>query len=273
VTFTDNVGNGHMIEYSRTGLPGAIQDAPAQCVGLGYDSALGNFYGFSRAPQPTPFGPIEVNGFEWSGYDFQSTGTRFCGDLSVQNGLAGPPGGRAAGLEVYRRLSAVPVPRSSLSLACVVEAPNATTTPPGRQWLYELSGPFGFGYSVLGRCGMRNGPPFVGSPNFEVTLKGVPHSLFAMLFIGFSNTASAIGPLPIPLTPLLGWPESILSISPDISSPLLLPSAPGEFSLPIPIPPNPSLAYAPLFFQWLAIDTSITGGLALSQAGKTVLYR
>lgn len=270
VSFTDNSNAGHMIEYSRTGVPRGTENAPAGCTGLGYDATLGNFYGFSSASRPSPNGPVEVNGFEWSGYDFQDTGTRFCGNLSLPN-PGGPRGGTAAGLEVYRRIAPPPFARAPLTIVCLAKTPNAGTVN-GRVWLYEIAAPFGFGYSVLGRCGMRNGPPFLGTPNFEVTLTGVPNSLFAMLFLGFSNTVSSIGPLPIPLTGPLGWQESILSIDPAVSSALMAPSAPGEFALQFAIPPAATLGYAPVFFQWLALDTSIQGGFAMSQAGKTVLY-
>jgi hypothetical protein len=207
-----------------------------------------------------------VNGFEWSGYDFQPSGVRFCGDLSL--GL-GQRGGVATGMEVYRRR--IPgVNRAALTMACVVTTDAGT--PNEHQWLYEMSGPFGFGYSVLGRCGMNNGPAFVNTPTFEVTLDGVPNSLFAMLFIGFSNTTSAFGPLPIDLQPLLGWGESILSISPDVSGSLVLPTTPGRFVQPVPIPNNAALGYAPIFFQWMVLDSSITGFFAMTQAGKTVIY-
>jgi hypothetical protein len=63
-----------------------------------------------------------------------------------------------------------------------------------------------------------------------------------------------------------------LSISPDVNTGLLLPSAPGEFSFQVPIPAAAALGYAPVFFQWLALDTGINGFFAMSQAGKTVLY-
>jgi hypothetical protein len=93
-----------------------------------------------------------------------------------------------------------------------------------------------------------------------------------MLFIGFSNTTSAFGPLPIDLQPLLGWGESILSISPDVSGSLVLPTTPGRFVQPVPIPNNAALGYAPIFFQWMVLDSSITGFFAMTQAGKTVIY-
>jgi hypothetical protein len=273
VSSTDANGQGALREFSRNpASPGALLDVRAiepQCTGLAYDDSLGNFYAFSRRVQATPSQPIQAHGYEISGYDFAATGVRFCSDLTLPNG-AGPRGGLARGLEVWRSRSQT---TAALSLVCVVDTPgNAATS----RSLVELAGPFAFGWSVLGRCGMADvgtfrGLPFLGS-SFEVTLRGVPNSPFAMLWLGFSNTTSAAGPLPLPVGGLLGWPESTLSVSPDLNSPLLTPSAPGEFRFAFPVPSNAALGYTPLYFQWLALDSGINGFFALTQAGKTVLY-
>jgi hypothetical protein len=274
VAATDNNGLGQLREFGRSGAAlGPVRPIPAFTHGLGYDDALGRFYGLSAEQQPTPTQPVRVNGWELSAYDFALTGVRFCGDLTLANGTAGPRGGTAAGLECFRS-RAVPLPTPQLTLVCAADVPNNATSP---QWLYELAAPFGFGTSVLGRCGLRatgpfNGVPFVGS-TFEVTLTGVPDTLFASLFLGFSNqNASGLGPLPVPLGSLLGWPESVLSVSPDVNTPLLQPSSPGTFSFAIAVPPVAALGYRPVFFQWLALDAGVPGFFAMSQAGKTVLY-
>lgn len=195
---------------------------------------------------------------------------RFCGDLTIPN-PQGPRGGLAAGLEVYPRRSALTT-RAPLTFACLVT--DSAAQP--QQVAYELAGPFAFGWSRLGRCGMTDNGPFRGVPfvgtTMEVTLKGVPRAPFAMLWLGFSNTSSPLGPLPIDLSLVPGWQESVLSIAPDVNTPMLLPSAPGEFVFPIVIPNNPQLGYAPVFFQWLALDSGVPGFFAMSQAGKTVLY-
>jgi hypothetical protein len=92
------------------------------------------------------------------------------------------------------------------------------------------------------------------------------------MYLGFSNTTYNGLPLPLPLG-TLGMPESTLSIALDVSDVLRPPTAPGEFVVPVPLPP-PSvlLAYAPVFFQWILLDPNVPGFLAASQAGKTVLY-
>ncbi len=273
VSSTDQSGQGAMREFSRDPqTPGALLDtrpfAPS-CPGLGYDDALGNFYGFSRDVQPSPAGPVEATGFELSGYDFARTGVRFCSDLTRPNG-PGPRGGSALGFDVYRSRAN---PTSQLNLVCLVETPN---DPTASHWLCELAGPFSFGWSLLGRCGMRdtgpfNGVPFVGGV-LQVTLTGVPDTLFATMFLGFDNQSSPLGPLPLSLTPLLGWPESVLSVAPDVNTALLVPTTPGEFVFPVPIPPVPALGYQSVFVQCLALDTGVPGFFAMSQAGKTVLY-
>lgn len=268
VSATTTANQGVMLEFSRAGLQIEAHAIEPDCSGLAYDDTLGNFYGFSHTSRPSPSGPVGANGFELSGYDFETTGVRFCGDLTLPTPIGADRGGAAVGLEVYRRRSNLTT-RAPLTMSCLVTAG-------GQQYAYELAGPFAFGWSRLGRCGMNDtgpfrGVPFVGS-NIEVTLKGVPHSLFAMLWLGFSNQNSPLGPLPIDLGLALGWQESVLSISPDVNTALFLPSAPGEFTFPIAIPNNPLLGYSPVFFQWLALDTSVTGFFAMSQAGKTVIY-
>jgi hypothetical protein len=223
-------------------------DAPDQTTGIAYDDTLGNFYCFSREPMPTPTTPVQVNGYEISAYDYQPTGNRFCGDLTIAN-AGGPRGGLAAGLELYRTFGG---PNSEIRFVCVAEVGM-------QQFLYEVAGPFSYGKSRFGRCRMRNGPPFVGGA-FEVTLSGVPNSALAILFLGFGD---AIVPL---------FQEGVASILPSVASAALAPVATGEFALPIALPNNASLGYQPVFFQWVVLDSTAPGLIGLTQAGKTVLY-
>ena len=217
--------------------------------GMAYDDALGRFYMFSAEPEATPSGPIHVNGYELSAYSNEVTGTRFCGDLTLQAPGA-TRGGDALGIEAYRfDLGAT---GSELRLVCVADVG-------GQQFVYEVAGPFGYGYSRFGRCGMRNGPPFLGGA-FDVTLEGVPDSLFAVTYMGTSSLAVPIGV------------EAFASILPDTNSPLIAPSPVGSFALTVNVPQNALLAYAPVFFQWVVLDTTAPGFVGFSQAGKTVLY-
>jgi hypothetical protein len=268
VSSTNGGGQGQMREYSRDpATPGQLLDTrplPPDTVGLAYDDTLGNFYAFSRALQATPTTPIRVNGVEISGYDFERTGVRFCGDLTIPN-PGGDRGGVAASLACLRSHAAT---TSQLDFVCLVD----TTT---GQWLYELAGPFAFGWSVLGRCGLRDVGPFGGVPfrgsTIEVTLTGVPNTLFAALFLGFSNQTSPFGPLPLDLSLVLGWPESRLLVAPDVNTALVTPAGPGRFVMPIAIPAT-VLPYTNVFFQWLTLDSGIPGFFAMSQGGKTVIY-
>ena len=145
--------------------------------------------------------------------------------------------------------------QSELRFVCVAETAAG-------QVYYELSGPFRYGYSRFGTIGMDNGPPFVGG-SFDVTLTGVPTSVLAMLFLGSDSNN-------VPLGPGI-QSEAVASIVPVVGSPLLAPSAPGEFRFTITIPSTvPS--YAETFYQWVVFDTSVVGALGFSQAGKTVIY-
>jgi hypothetical protein len=170
---TATVANsGIALEFDRAGaLLRTALNLPANVGGAGYDPVFGNWYFFSSQPRATPAGPVQVNGFEWSGYDFDPTGVTFFGNLQQPN-PGGPRGGVAGGFEVYRR------PDGAFRAVCVAHLQTHNV-------LYELEGPFRFGPSLLGTTGMR-GLPFEGSPNFEVRLSGVPNAVFAALYAGFS---------------------------------------------------------------------------------------
>lgn len=259
-TFWVSDPSGNAYEFDRAGNLIETHAIPPGVVGLGYDETFGYFYGFSSTPRPTPaFGVSQINGFEWSAYDRLPTGVEFCGDLRIPN-PGGPAGGIASGLEVYRRAN------GELRLVTVARLPGSN-----RSMLYEMAGPFRYGWSQLGQCGMRGGPAFEGSPTFEITLRGLPNALIAVLYAGFSNDTYLGLPLPGPLS-VIGMPESHLSISLDVTLAAVTPTTPGEFGHLIGLPPAGGLSYVPLFFQWLVLDPTVVGGLATSQAGKTIAY-
>lgn len=250
---------GAAFEFDRnTGALLHTVPIPTGTFGLGYDETFGQFLGFTDTPRPTPYGISRINGYEWSAYDEQLTGIEFCGDLRIPN-PGGPAGGIASGFEVYRT-------RATGELRMIAVA-QLTSGPV----VYEMAGPFRFGWSQMGHCGMRGGPAFEGSPTFEVTLEGVPHALVAALYGGFSNDFYLGQPLPASLS-VIGMSESYLSISPDVLLGAFLPTAPGQFSHPIGLPVGGGLSYVPLFFQWIVLDPTVDTGLAMSQAGKTIAY-
>jgi hypothetical protein len=255
---TDELGTAH--EFNRAGVLLGSHPIPAGTVGFGYDHTYGYFYGFRGTPLPSPTGPVQVNGYEWSGFDFAPTGVEFCGDRTIPN-PGGTPGGTASGLEVYRRGAT-----GEFRMVAVVQLQSPPTTV-----LYEMKGPFRYGWSLMGRCGMRGGPAFEGSPTFEITLSGVPDAVVAGLYAGLSNDVWSAVPLPLPLSGL-GIDESFVSVSLDVPLGAFVPSAPGEFSHAVLLPFAGGLANTPLFFQWIVLDPSVPGGMAATQAGKTLAY-
>ena len=259
VTAQNPLTPGAWTAYEFSRATGALVDQrdglPAMTTGYAYDETLGKFYAFSADPVSRPSGPdVRVNGYEISGFDHQLTGVQFCGDLNLTGGAGGPPGGIAAGLDLYRTNVSG---RSEVRFVCVADFGT-------EQFLYELAGPYLFGYSRFGHCGMENGPPFVGG-TFNVTLEGVPNSLLGVLFLGAADTI-------IPFSAGI-QSELTISILPDTDSGPLLPQpGGGRFSLPITLPSAAALGYAELFFQWVVLDTTAPGGLGFSTAGKSVIY-
>jgi hypothetical protein len=240
------------LEYAASGVPVApinAFDVPTETNGFAYDATLGNFYCFSMEPVQRASGAIsQVNGYEISGYDELPTGVRFCGDLTIPN-PGGPDGGLASGMTLYRTFGGID---SELRLACVADVGAS-------QYFYELAGPFRYGYSRFGTIGMQNGPPFLGG-SFDVTLRGVPNSLLAALFVG-----DAAANIPIGV-------EAFASVSSFVNAGPFTPVAPGRFSFSIALPPTPALSYYEAFFQWVVLDGTAPGFLGFTQAGKTVLY-
>lgn len=249
---TDQFGSAH--EFARSGAyRRSVGNLPTNVVGAGYDDTFGNFYWFSSQPRLTPSGPVQVCGYEWSGYDLNPTGAQFFGNLQL-TAPSTPRGGVASGLEVYRRANG-----TGFRAVCVAQVGP-------RSMLYELKGPFRWGGSLLGTCGMQ-GLPFEGSNSFQVTLNGVPNANFASLYVGFGAR-----PTPFSLGQF-GLPESSVLINLDLNSALQLPVAPGRFAFNLPLlPPGSGFSYVPMFFQWLVFDPSVPGGVTLSPGGKTLVY-
>lgn len=254
--------NWRAIEYDRTGqfAGGAVTniiDVPDGTVGMTYDAALGNFYTFSAEPITNPSGiAIRTNGTEISAFDGAETGVKFCGDLTQQavgGPPFGPPGGIASSMTMYRTFGGT---RSEIRFICVADVGSS-------QYLYELAGPYRYGYSRYGTCGMQNGPPFLGG-TFDITLSGVPNSLFAVMFLG-------AGSANIPLGPGI-QAEAVASILPPLVSTGVLSPIGGEFSYALTLPTTAALGYAEAFFQWVVLDTTALGFLGFSQSGKTVIY-
>ena len=230
---------------------GSVADipVPSNTLGIAYDYTVGNFYSFSRNLVARPNGGFSrVNGAEISAYTGTQTGVKFCGDLTIPN-TTGPEGGLATGMSMYRRFNGA---SSEARFVCVV-------TVGGEQFLYELAGPYRYGYSRFGTMGMASGPPFLGG-SFDVTLTGVPNSLLAALFVGNDDRNLPVGI------------EAFSSVASFANIGPIAPIAPGEFRFSISVPPNPALRYFEMFHQCAVLDADAPGFLGLTQAGKTVIY-
>jgi hypothetical protein len=265
--------NGALLSSTAAGSS-LFNRLPRQVVGSGYDELTGMLYFMSNDPRQTPLGITRTNGLEYSAYDYQPTGVQFFGDLTIPD--PNGPGGAAVAMHVYRRHDPVNPALNGAWRAAVI----ALAGPAGsqQQFLYELKGPFRFGWNLLGRCGMSGGPPMRGITNFQVTLTGVPRATFAMLYAGFSNTVFGTFSLPLNLGPgpgnvgIAGLEESNISVSLDLSS-VLLPVNNGSVAYTVPLlPAGVGPANVPLFFQWVVFDPSTPFGLATSQCGKTLIF-
>ncbi|MBK8100904.1 MAG: hypothetical protein IPK26_27780 [Planctomycetes bacterium] len=258
-TFWITERTGVAIEYRVNGTPtGELittgEGMPLGVVGAGYDRFTGMLYWWSQRPTPGPVGPVQVCGFEHSLYTQRPTGVEFFGDLT----LAGAPaGGIATGMEVYRRAG------DDLRLLVVANVG-------GRSVMYEMKGPFRYGWSLEGRIGMEGGAPFRGNANWGLTLRGVPDASFAMLFLGFDNRNYAGQQLPVYLS-TLGLAETAISVALDLQA-TLRPIVNGGTREPVPIPALAGLQGVPMFSQWLILDPTVPQGLTMSQAGKTIIW-
>ncbi|MEC7583659.1 MAG: hypothetical protein VYE77_05025 [Planctomycetota bacterium] len=256
---TDQTGVATEIKQDgtvRQQLTPSANGMPLGITGAGYDALLGRFYWFSDAPTATPQGTLRVAGYEHSAYDFQPTGTKFFADLNLGSGSL--RGGVARGLDVAR------LSTGELQLLCVQRVGSDS-------FLTVLNGPFSFGWSLLGRCGMRGDPPMEGATNCQITLSGVPRARFAMLWAGFSNRISNGTSLPFNLAQF-GMPESNVAISFDMHTPILALSN-GSVAHTLPLPPQGSgFQYVPMFFQWVVFSDSLPADIGLGQSGKTVIY-
>src|SRR5206468_2852770 len=116
--------------------------------------------------------------------------------------VTGHAGGVLLDFSVYRRNN------GDFRAPCIVSANNTTL-------LYELKGPYRFGWNLLGQCGMDGDPPMRGATNFRVTLTGVPNATGAVLEAGFSNRRAGAVALPFNLG-FVGLHESNISVSLDM---------------------------------------------------------
>jgi hypothetical protein len=129
---------------------------------------------------------------------------------------------------------------------------------------------YGASYVAFGTgCAGSNGTPGingVGSPaiggSMNLAINNLATAASAtFLYLGFSNTTSSIGALPVSLTPY-GLTGCTAYVSPDLL--LLLPATGGSATLGLNVPNNSSLSGLVLYNQAVSLDQGI------NPAGMTV---
>jgi hypothetical protein len=112
-----------------------------------------------------------------------------------------------------------------------------------------------------------SGTVALGSTTFAFELSQTPPNALAVLFGGFSRTASAVGPLPLPI----GGGCEVLA-APDTTN-VFMTSPQGQLAIPFLIPNSIALAGVDLFFQWAVVDpgTGSPYGITLSEGGALQL--
>ncbi|HKB15316.1 MAG TPA: VCBS repeat-containing protein, partial [Planctomycetota bacterium] len=95
-------------------------------------------------------------------------------------------------------------------------------------------------------------PTSAGNASFKFHLSRALGGTLAILKIGFSSTSWLGIPLPLDLG-VFGIPGCFLLVSSDIHVPVLTTAA-GRAVVPAPVPSNPLLSGATLYFQWYVVD-------------------
>lgn len=110
--------------------------------------------------------------------------------------------------------------------------------------------------------------PRLGQP-LAIQLGNLPTPGAALLLVGFSNTASAYGPLPIDLG-ALGAPGCFLRVAPQAQ--LLLLGAAGSASVTLQMPSSPGFVGLTFYTQGLVLDLPANGlGIVASDAAAAQL--
>jgi hypothetical protein len=142
----------------------------------------------------------------------------------------------------------------------------------GADFTIALLAPGGFAWSGAGCAGTGGvtrlqaiAAPRVGV-SLEVELQPAP-PLGATLLVGFANTTSPFGPLPLDLGPL-GMPGCALRVSPDVAVPLRA----GAARATLPIPANPALIDLLVHVQAVVADPAANAlGVVMSDAATARL--
>ncbi len=256
-TFWTSDFGGQIYEISRN--TGAVirnaQSGTSNIYGMGFDRIRGMLYFFSQATQAGDPRNVRVVGTQYEVAYLRPTGVKFYGDMSVSGSSTGR-GGIAGGMDAYH------LPSGQLRFVCLSQATSDT--------IYELAGPFQYGFSCGGGIRM-NGVPFQGNQNFEMVLHGVNGARSATLFLGMSRSQMASIQLPAALDGL-GLTNCSVLASLDIEVGNAQVNG-NEARLRVPLPAIPALHYMKTYWQWVYLDAQANSrGLALSPGGETVIY-
>jgi hypothetical protein len=113
------------------------------------------------------------------------------------------------------------------------------------------------------------GLPFLGQI-IEITLTGALPNGPVMMAMGYSNTSSQFGALPLNLG-FIGIPGSTLYVSTDVRFYQNADSL-GDTSVPLFVPNDVNLAGTSVYFQWQVFDAAVNArGFVLSNAAEAIL--
>ena len=245
---------GTAYEYDSVGnLVRRTQSGAQEVSGAACDPVHGMLYWFGRAGSSDPRG-IQVVVTEFDIATHSPSGVQFYGDLGVSGGAMGSPGGRALGMTAYRD--------PEFKIVCLADGAS--------DMLYELRGPFQYGFSCVGSIGMGGGPPYVGNSDWQITLKGIHDATAAGVYLGFSDKTYLGQTLPFPLQSFSLPTCTVLASLEFFGGPT--PITNDRAVMSIPIPNDPSLRDLETFWQWVVLSPrASSAGIGLSNAGSTVI--
>jgi hypothetical protein len=141
----------------------------------------------------------------------------------------------------------------------------------GLAWLPFTGSYQQFGSGCAGMLGVPGNVPVTAAnvgQTLSVDLTNLPFDA-AVFMLGFSNTTSTLGPLPVDLG-VLGAPGCFGRVSPDITGFILGAGGVANYSVAIPDVPNLFVG-VPLYTQGLVFDTVNALGFTTSDASTAVI--
>lgn len=240
--WTTDFGSPH-VEFDRAGnvLRTHPNVAPLT-YGAAFDPIRRSLWWFGQGGSQQP--SATTVGIEMDATTGLASGQMFLADASLS---ATVPGALAGGCDAYQRADG-----SSVFVLLLQGSPDS---------ICEIRGEFRYAAGCNGDPGFHGDAPFVGNPNWHVDLGGATGAQACLLLSAGRRS---------PGLPLPGLPPGCdlhLFDLPIISSPQAIGGSAA--TIPLPIPPLPSLAGGALYTQWAVLGGST---ITLSAAGGTVVY-